>query len=242
MAGGAASNFPQTNWSLILGASETRDGSRERRLGTLFSLYWKPIYKYLRVRWSKSNEDAKDLVQSFFAHILEGDFLKRYRVEGSRFRTFVKASLDHFVINVHRDESRQKRGGGNPILSIEANVSFEEEPAAAPGEDPATVFDRDWSRTLAETAVARVEADLVAQGKVVYAEVFRAFEFPEPGAEPPSYSDLARRFKISEIDVSNYLQAIRRWIRKAVVDLVRETVTDESALREELAYLTGEQP
>jgi DNA-directed RNA polymerase specialized sigma24 family protein len=36
---------------------------RERALETLFEAYWKPVYKYIRLRWNKTPEDAQDLTQ-----------------------------------------------------------------------------------------------------------------------------------------------------------------------------------
>lgn len=240
--GGTGSEFPETAWSSILTNPASRREARAERLNELFCVYWRPMYNYLRAKWRKSNEDAKDLIQGFYLHVLDSDFFEHYRRESGRFRTFVKASLDHFVTNAHRDEGRLKRGGGSRTLSIDLDEGLAAGVAADGEPDPETAFDRQWARTLTETAVSRVEREMISAGKQASLDLFRAFEFPEAGSERPSYKALAKEFGITEVDVSNRLQAVRGAIRRAVTDLVRETVADNEAFREEMALLTGERP
>ena len=80
----------------------------------LIALYWKPVYWHVRSRWRKSNEDAKELTQEFFTSLLERGALAQVRGEG-RFRAFLRACLQHFLLQQHRFEGREKRGGGAPV-------------------------------------------------------------------------------------------------------------------------------
>src|SRR5436309_796860 len=96
--GGPREDFPKTIGDMV---ARARDPSAEvRRLGfeELGRQYWKPIYRYARVAWAKSNEDAKDLTQAFFLWLMEGDALDRYLPGRGSFRSFLKALLRHFLL------------------------------------------------------------------------------------------------------------------------------------------------
>ncbi len=68
--GGPGGKFPTTQWSAIAALTGGEPDQRKIALEAVINLYWKPVYKYLRIRWRKSNEDAKDLTQSFFARAI----------------------------------------------------------------------------------------------------------------------------------------------------------------------------
>src|SRR6202049_3057706 len=70
--------FPATRWSLIVAARSAVPEERQRALEILIAAYWKPVYKYIRLRWDKDNEQAQDLTQDFFLRVLEQEFLVRY--------------------------------------------------------------------------------------------------------------------------------------------------------------------
>jgi len=53
----------------------SEDGAeRKRALDALCEAYWKPVYKYVRLRWNRAAPDAQDLTQGFFAELLERNF------------------------------------------------------------------------------------------------------------------------------------------------------------------------
>jgi RNA polymerase sigma-70 factor (ECF subfamily) len=72
--------FETTSWSLILqavgGSSEDAQQARAR----LCEAYWPPVYAFIR-RKGRSPEDAEDLTQSYFARLLEKDYLSDFRPE-----------------------------------------------------------------------------------------------------------------------------------------------------------------
>ena len=53
-------------------------GGAHARFDTLVACYWKPLYKYARVAWQRSREDAEDLTQSFFTRAFEKESLAAY--------------------------------------------------------------------------------------------------------------------------------------------------------------------
>jgi hypothetical protein len=42
--------FPATRWSLIAAARSAEPEARQRALKILVASYWKPVYKYIRLR------------------------------------------------------------------------------------------------------------------------------------------------------------------------------------------------
>ena len=63
--------FPTTRGSILLAVGSTDADVRRQAWEVLVTAYWKPVYKYLRVRWRTTPEDAEDLIQAFFArHIM----------------------------------------------------------------------------------------------------------------------------------------------------------------------------
>ena len=67
-------------------------------LETLCTNYWYPLYAYVR-RQGHGQHDAQDLTQAFFARLLEKNYLADVQREKGRFRSFLLASLKHFLAN-----------------------------------------------------------------------------------------------------------------------------------------------
>src|SRR5260370_10253226 len=118
--GGAS--FQTTHWTLILraGQSESME-STQKALSDFCEAYWPPLYAFLRHR-GYSSADAQDVVQGFFAHVLEQNTLSRADQEKGRLRTFLLASLKYFVMDEHDRARTLKRGGGRPILSFDEHL------------------------------------------------------------------------------------------------------------------------
>ena len=104
--------FPPTRLSVVARTRSADAETRRLAFATLIEAYWKPVYKYLRLKWRLDPEQAADLTQDFFAGTLEKDVLGRYDAERARFRTYLRLCLDGFVSNARKAEGRLKRGGG----------------------------------------------------------------------------------------------------------------------------------
>ncbi|HEX6285565.1 MAG TPA: hypothetical protein VFZ71_11855, partial [Pyrinomonadaceae bacterium] len=101
-----------TNQSAIVLARSADDDVRQRALETIFASYWKPVYKYVRLKFRAGNEDAKDLTQGFFANAFEKNHFANYDAGKASFQTFLRTCLDGFVANERKAGMRIKRGGG----------------------------------------------------------------------------------------------------------------------------------
>src|SRR4051812_94853 len=73
--GGVNYRFPDTTHSAIIAAHSDSHEVRRSALDTIVTAYWKPVYKYVRLKLHLSNEDAKDLTQAFFATLIEKGYL-----------------------------------------------------------------------------------------------------------------------------------------------------------------------
>ena len=70
--------FPLTHHSVVLAAQSDDPASRSLAIETITVAYWRPVYKYVRMKWNIKSEDAADFTQEFFAHLLEKEFLNSY--------------------------------------------------------------------------------------------------------------------------------------------------------------------
>jgi RNA polymerase sigma factor (sigma-70 family) len=219
--GGPGGAFPSTQVSLIEAAGS---GLARDALERVVAVYWKPVYRFVRLKFGRSNEDAKDLTQSFFANALERDFLARFDPAKASFRTYLRMAVERFAANQHAADNRQKRGG---------DVTFEPvEEQAAVVESPEEAFEREWRRQLFALALDDLRARCEASGKQVQFGIFEAYDLA--GDRRPSYGDLARQFAIPETSVTNYLAWARRMLRQLVMDRLSGVTSGEQELRKEM--------
>src|SRR5687767_9029449 len=183
-AGG--SRFPATAWSLLSRLRDPKDPRVQEYLNRMMQMYWRPIYKYVRIAWKRSNEDAKDLTQAFFIHLLEGDLLARADPERGNFRKLLMAALRNFLANELRAGHAQKRGGGRVIVSLD--VTGEESNAAGP-QDPQEAFEGQWAKELLERAIEKLSHTVRPQ---VY-QAFRLFHLDDVAVR-----DISKELKSTE--------------------------------------------
>ena len=117
--GGPSGKFPLTRHSAMLQLRSDDAPTRTRAGEAIISSYWKPAYKYLRIQWHRSNEDAKDLTQGFFTQALEKGWLAAYEPSKGSFRSFLRTCLDGFVSHQDEAASRLKRGGGITTIPLD---------------------------------------------------------------------------------------------------------------------------
>jgi RNA polymerase sigma-70 factor (ECF subfamily) len=219
------SRFPATAWSLLSQLRDPRDPRVQEYLNRMIEMYWRPIYKYVRIAWKRSNEDAKDLTQAFFIHLLEGDLLARADPERGNFRKLLLAALRNFLANEARSGHAQKRGGGRVIVSLDART--DDEGSSDPA-DPKEAFESQWAKELLERAIDKLS-------RTVRPQVFTAFR--RFHLEDAAVRDIARELKATEAQVGHYIQDARTVLRRLVMDEIREYVHDETEIARELDEL-----
>jgi DNA-directed RNA polymerase specialized sigma24 family protein len=247
--GGASGKFPSTRWSAVLAARSDDPGDRSRALEAIAAAYWKPVYKYLRVRWGKSNEDAKDLTQDFFATLFAKGYLDDFDPAKARLRTFLRICADRFVANETKAGRRLKRGGGALHVSLDFDAAEAELERAKPPLEIASseesiegFLEKEFVRGLFGMAVEELRAFCAGRGKQVHFRLFEIYDLEADGARPPSYAELAKEFKIAPTDVTNYLSSTRREFRRIALEKLREMTASEEEFRREARALLGVEP
>ncbi len=221
-----ASQFPPTAWTLIARLRDPRDPRAQAFLNRMVELYWRPVYKYIRIAWQRSNEDAKDLTQAFFVHLLEGTLLERAAPERGNFRKLLLTALRNFLANDARAAHAAKRGGGRLPVSLDGEDG---DPAwAADPADPQAAFEAQWARELLERAIDALRRSCRPQ---VFA-AFRRFHL-----EDASVRDIARELGETETQVAHHLQDARAELRRIVTEEIRRYVADEAEIGRELDAL-----
>jgi len=238
---GAGRAFPATRHSILLAARSGDPEERRRAFGVLVASYWKPVYKYLRLRWRQSAEDAEDLTQGFFARAFEKGFFDRFDPERARFRTFLRTCLDAYAANVRVAAARLKRGGAVETLSLDfatAEGELRLQPAA--DGDMEEYFHREWVRSVFGTAVDALRRHAEARGRSLAFEVFRRYDLDDAdGAERPTYAELGQALGLPTTQVTNHLAAMRREFRRLVLDALREQCATDREFRAEARALLG---
>jgi RNA polymerase sigma factor (sigma-70 family) len=240
--GGPAVVFPATHCTLVRASGSADPTVRKQAQETLIATYWKPVYKYIRVKWQFPNEDAKDLTQAFFAQAVEKSFFDRFDPAKARFRTFVRLCVDGFVAKERRAAARLKRGGHTELLSLDFEAADGELRCQPPaqGVDPDDFFRQEWVRSLFALAVEDLRQRCAASDKNTHFALFERYDLEGPLApESPSYAQLGREFGLSSTQVTNYLAFARRQFRQLVLDRLRATTGNEEEFQHEMRRLFG---
>lgn len=241
---GQGGAFPTTGVSQVLAIRSTDPAIRTAALRLLAVAYLGPVYKYTRLRWNKSDEEARDLTQEFFATALEHDTFAAYQPDQARFRTFLRVCLDRFIQNRIREARAQKRGGGVQFASVDFDV-LEREIARSPLEAPPSpedYFHQEWTRALVASSVAALRAELESKHKLVHFHVFERIDLCEDPSQVPSYAELGAGMGLSITDVTNRLSYARRAFRRHVLLKLRELTASDAEYREEARAVLGVEP
>jgi RNA polymerase sigma factor (sigma-70 family) len=238
--GGAQQRFPVTNQSAIAAARSDDHVTRERAFATILNSYWKPAYKYIRLKWQANNEDAKDLTQGFFANAFEKNHFANYDARKASFQTFLRACLDGFVANERKAGQRLKRGGNVNHFQLDF-ISAEDEIAMQAANldlSPEDYFHREWVRSMFTMAVEALRGRCETAGREVHFQLFEAYDLRDDDANV-SYASLAREFGLDQATVNNYLAATRRDFRRIVLEKLREITATDEEFRTEARSLLG---
>ena len=233
--------FPLTRHSVIAAAQSDDPGERVRAMDAITTSYWRPVYKYVRMRWRVEREDAEDFTQDFFARLLEKEFLDSYDPAKGRLRTFLRTCVDRLFMNQARDARRQKRGSAAVHVSLDFDEAEHELAAASTTESPEEYFEKEWARNLFALAVERLRAHCESAGKMTQFTLFERYDLDDADTRP-AYADLAVEFRIAVTDVTNYLAFARREFRRLVLAQLREMTGSEEEFRREAQSLLGVDP
>ena len=227
--------FPTTQWSRVIRAGDPADHDGRVALEGLCEDYWYPIYAFVRRR-GLDRDEASDLVQGLFADLIErGDFARADPARG-RFRSFLRASCEHYLAH-HREHGRAlKRGGGKILVSLDAQDA-EGRYVNEPSHDltPERLFERRWATVLLSRVLAMLEAEAVRAGKEsLFAQIRPALEGDSPAN---SYETIGEMLRMSAGAVKVAAHRFRGRYRQLLRAEVARTVADPADVDAEIADL-----
>jgi len=227
--------FVTTHWSAVMAAARNETPSARAALEQLCRNYWVPLYAYVR-RLGHKREDAQDLTQGFFAHLLAGHTLAHADSERGRFRSFLLASLKHFLAHEWEKARAQKRGGRVRFVPLDFDTAESRcAPAAASRDTPDKVFDRHWALALLDVVLARLRKEYNDSGRD---DLFLGLRPTlEGGRSGAPYRDLGGRLGLSEGAVKVAAHRLRLRYRELLRAEIANTVSGPEEVEEELRQL-----
>jgi RNA polymerase sigma-70 factor (ECF subfamily) len=227
--------FVTTHWSVVLAAGRSDTTRAHDALAHLCKSYWYPLYAYARRRGC-SPHDAQDLTQDFFARLLAGKWVAEADRQRGRFRSFLLTAMKHFMANEWHKAQAQKRGGGQPILSLDDDTAehrYRLEPAETA--TPESLFERGWALTLLEGVLARLEEEYRVDGKQAWMEAMRPALTTDRG--DLDYADLAHKLGMTETAARVAVHRLRQRYRQLIRAEVASTVASPEEVEAEMHYL-----
>lgn len=205
-----------------------------RALGELLKTYWQPLYVFAR-RSGLDPHDAEDVVQGFCQTLIERESLKTAEASMGKLRSFLLGAFQNHLVSVQRRQSRQKRGGGAQVISIddaEASLGV----VSMESDTPDKAFDRRWAHTLLNHVLERLGAEFTERGQD---EAFQLLKttLVWNGAQM-SYEELGEKLGVSASAVAQKVKRLRARYRELLEAEIADTVDGPEAMAEERAHLS----
>jgi len=232
---GRDGRFAPTLWSLVLAARLWPAPDAAEALAGLYERYWHPLYAFIRRR-GHSPEDAQDLVQTFFVHLLEKETLQRVHRERGRFRTFLLAALGYFLQNERERAMAGKRGGGCVPVSwdlLEAEERYHAEPTDS--KTPERIFERRWALELVSCVLARLQREYAASDRAALFATLEPYLISPSNA--PACAGAAAQLGMTEGAVKVALHRLRRRFGELLRAEAAQTLSNPADINEELRHL-----
>jgi DNA-directed RNA polymerase specialized sigma24 family protein len=222
---------------VVLRARDTESAESARQaLSGFCEAYWPPLYSFLRHRGVPS-ADAQDVVQGFFAYLLEQNTLIRADQQKGRLRTFLLGSLQNFLFNEYDRARALKRGGDRQIVSIEEHLPDAEAAMLATAHlSDAACYDLVWASNIVSRAWQNLQNAFVAEGKAEWLEELRPF-VAGGSVTPPNQEEAAARLGVPIATLRTWLSRLRQRYRESLRMEVASTVSDPADVDQELHYL-----
>lgn len=213
------------------------DSRRQRALEELARAYWFPLYAYVR-RQGQSPQTAEDLTQEFFARLIAKHSLRHVDRSKGKFRSFLLASLKHFLANEYDKTQAQKRGGRTKVLALDA-LDAEARYSVEPVDHmtPERVFEQRWAWAVLDQVLLRLREQYDAKGQGALFAALKGALIERPAAG--QYAAVAAELGMDQGAVAVAAHRLRGRYRKLLRDEIAQTVADPELIDEEVKYLLG---
>lgn len=227
-------SFETTQWSVVLAAGQQSEKARPA-LEALCRSYWLPLFVFVRRR-GYAEADAQDLVQGFFARILERNDLAAVRKERGRFRSYLLGALKNYLVNDWKRAEAGKRGGGDIPISLDNLIQTNSGDAVSSDQrSPDEAFDRQWALALLDRVLASLRAEQQLAGKGAQFECLQGFLVGSQ--ETRSQAEIAAELGQSEGAIKQAVFRLRQRYHTLLRTEVANTVATLGDVEQELRHL-----
>lgn len=229
-----AARFQTTRWSVVLAARTGQSPASREALERLCSAYWFPVYAFVR-RYGYGAEDARDLTQGYFVRLIERHDLKEVDPGLGRFRSFLLASVQHFLSNELDRVRAKKRAPEQPLLSLDESDA-ESHYGLEPADDdtPERFFERKWARTVLDRAMARLAGEWNDPVRVRRFEALRGYLTE---TEAGTYAQTGESIGMSEDAVKVAVYRLRRRFGELLRAEIADTLQEPDEVDDEIRFL-----
>jgi RNA polymerase sigma factor (sigma-70 family) len=227
--------FATTHWSVVLAAGRPGSAESADAMVSLCKTYWYPLYAYVRRRGHDA-VSAQDLTQEFFARLLEKNYVAQADRARGKFRSFLLASLNHFLAKEWRRVSARKRGGGCTLISLDFEAG-ERRYSLEPSHDltPEKMFERRWALNLLAETLSKVRDEYAIGGKLKLFDHLKPYLGGDKNMVP--YRQIAAELGMTLGTVKVAVHRLRRRCRELLVAEIAQTVAGPEEIEEELRDL-----
>ncbi|HOW65227.1 MAG TPA: hypothetical protein P5186_09470 [Candidatus Paceibacterota bacterium] len=228
-------SFPTTHWSVVLAAGHPSSPNAEAALAELCRLYWPPLYVFAR-RLGHAPEDAQDLTQGFFEHLLRVQLTAKADAAKGKFRSFLLGAFKRFIGSEEARTRAQKRGGGKMLISCDvpqAEMRFLSE--SMTHLSPEVLFDRYWALSMFEETLRLLETEFRQFGRAPLFDQLHPFLQGE--ANGLTYADAARNLGTTEGTIRVTVSRMRQRYRELLRSVLAMTLDSPHEVDDELEHL-----
>jgi RNA polymerase sigma factor (sigma-70 family) len=229
--------FLTTHWSVVAACSDLTTGAAHAALTQLCRDYWPPLYSFVRRR-GYSRADGQDLVQGFFAYLLQSKAYAQTDRNKGKFRSFLLASLKHYLSDVWDRERALKRGGDHEFVlldEMDAAETLYASESVTSTLDEEQQYEKRWAATLVARALEHLRKEFENGRK---AELFCGLQpFLIGGVGLPSQEETAARLEMPVETLRSHLSRLRGRYRELLREEVARTIAIADDVDEELRHL-----
>lgn len=227
--------FMTTRWTVVFEAAAEKSEAERPALSEIIKRYWRPLYFFARQR-GLSQADAEDATQGFLIGLLDGKFLERADPAKGKFRTFLLTAWKRYLIDLHRHDAREKRGGSRATFSIDSEHSEQEWLQwRSKDADPERVFLASWASSLVEETLQRLRTEYASSRRTaIYDSLIPYLTTPQC---KEVYEKISSELNGTAGASKVALHRLRQRFAQSLREVVEETVDDSNDVEAELNEL-----
>lgn len=209
-------------WSRVRLAVAAGEPGADQALNELCRAYERPVIVFI-LRKGHSHDEAQDLKQAFFEHLLSKNAFADASGLKVKLRAFLITKLQSFLIDRHRHDMAAKHGAGK--VAAMADLSETQALLAEPVDDrtPLLAFQRQWMETIAANAMQALREDYTWRGNGM---LFTALAPFITGNADTSLAELSAKLSRPEGTLKSDISRLRARCQNLIREQIAATLDD----------------